>query len=161
MSTKRIATVFALLLSMLSLTGCGPSLMPLSEAIRLDNPTDKNPGEAEMYGAIREQARAGIPLTIRDFVVFFDDRNFELSDPICGLIDAQGNTYWFLAPELHYRSQAYGTDLINETEVNLYTCTVTPPSPGRYKFALRFYANERLYTGMNTAFTQATFEALP
>lgn len=161
MTTKRFVTVFVLLLSILGLVGCGPFLMPLAESIRLDNIDDNNPGEAEMYGAISEQARAGIPLTIRDFVVFFDDRNFELSDPVCGLIDTQGNTYWFFAPELRYKSQAYGANLVNETKVNLYTCTVTPPSPGRYKFALRFYSNERIYTGMNTVITEATFEALP
>ena len=160
MTTKRIVTVFALLLAILSLTGCGASLMPLFEPVRIENTTDNNTGVVEMHGAISEQPRAGVPLTIRDFVVLVDNRNYNLSNPVCGLIDAQGNTYWFLAPELRYRSQAYGTDLVNETVINLYTCNVTPPTPGRYHFALRFYSYDRLFVNQ-TIFSAKTFEALP
>lgn len=113
----------------------------------------------ELYGEIDIQPQAGQPFLLDEFVIFYDDRNLGLDNPECGLVDESNKEYWF--DQAYQSTEESDGNHFNEKIVNLYSCVVTAPSAGQYRFAVRYDTNDRWYVGPDKIISNNPFTVLP
>ncbi len=156
---KNCLSLLAVVIVLLTACSSSTPLKSLAEPIRLDGGTEEK-SDGEMYGKITEQAKAGLPLTIRDFIVLYDDRNLKLENPVCALLDQSNKTLLFGRADVRREPHISGDDYILDTELFTYTCVVIPPVAGQYKFALR-YDSRDYYNGEDTVVMYNWFSVEP
>ena len=140
-------------------TGVDPSQYELAQSpIRVDGgKCQKSSGE--LYGKITVQPKVGQPFLVDEFVIFYDDRNLVLDNPQCGLVDESGKEYWF--DQAYQSTEESDGNYFNEKLVNLYSCVVTAPSAGQYRFTVRYDTNDRGYVGPDQIISYSPFTVLP
>jgi hypothetical protein len=116
----------------------------------------------ELYIKLYIQPKAGQPFLINDFVVYKDDnKNLDLANLQCGLVDESDNEIWFDYAYRTFKDHPTPSFEFAEIKENLYSCIVTAPTAGKYRFTVRYDTRERRYNGPDKITTDNSFTVLP